>query len=74
MTPGVVPFPAIQTCIEFIHDRLFPVFKRSSACEDMPEDARHRREFIHEVLERNPDAFTSDLDVQCMMQMYPGQF
>lgn len=39
-----------------------------------PDDARARRDFVLEMIARNPDAFSSDLDVQVMMQHYPGQF
>lgn len=46
---------------------------RLSAPAD-PDDARARRDFVREMTARNPDAFSSDLDVQAMMQHYPGQF
>jgi hypothetical protein len=36
--------------------------------------ARARRAFVQDAVSRNPDAFESDLDVQAMMQHYPGQF
>lgn len=39
-----------------------------------PDDARARRDFVLEMIARNPDAFSSDLDVQAMMLHYPGQF
>jgi hypothetical protein len=32
-----------------------------------PEPERALREFTHEILERNPDAFASELDIECMM-------
>ena len=41
---------------------------------DSPEDNRARRAFIREMMARNPDAFSSDLDVQAMMGAYPGQY
>lgn len=46
---------------------------RLSAPAD-PDDARARRDFVREMTTRNPDAFSSDLDVQAMMQHYPGHF
>lgn len=39
-----------------------------------PDDARARRDFVRAMTARNPDAFSSDLDVQAMMQHYPGHF
>ena len=39
-----------------------------------PEEARLRRAFIQDVLESNPQAFTGDVDVLCMMHTYPGRF
>jgi len=41
---------------------------------DTGDDARLRRAFIQEMLSRNPDAFSSDLDLQAMMQHYPASF
>lgn len=37
-------------------------------------DARSRRAFITEMLSRNPEAFSSDLDVQMMMSLYPDRY
>jgi hypothetical protein len=39
-----------------------------------PEESRARREFVQDMLTRNPDAFTSDLDVQSMMLCYPDRY
>ena len=74
MSPNVAPFSALHACIESIWERLFPLFSVSSMSDDPQEDTRNRREFMHEILNRNPDAFKSELDVQSMMQMYPNQF
>jgi hypothetical protein len=38
-----------------------------------PDDARARLHFVLEMTARNPDAFSSDLDVHAMMQHYPGR-
>ena len=38
------------------------------------EENRARRDFIRESLNRNPDAFASELDVQFMMQAFPERF
>jgi hypothetical protein len=39
-----------------------------------PEPERALREFTHEILERNPDAFASELDIECMMHRSHGWF
>ena len=41
---------------------------------DQREDSRSRRQFILEMLDRNPDAFQSELDIQYMAQMYLSKF
>ncbi len=41
---------------------------------DALEDSRSRREFILEMLDRNADAFQSELDIQYMAQMYLSKF
>lgn len=48
--------------------------KNRPAPETSPEATRSRREFVDQMLTRNPDAFTSDLDVQNMMLQFPGRF
>jgi hypothetical protein len=37
-------------------------------------DTAERRAFVSEMLDRNPDAFASDFDVQSMMQHFPSHF
>ncbi|SLN62969.1 hypothetical protein PEL8287_03453 [Roseovarius litorisediminis] len=74
MVPNVTQFSALQTWIDSIRERIRPSFSGSSTSEETWEATRNRRQFIHEMLNRNPDAFRSDLDVQSMLQTYPGQF
>ena len=38
------------------------------------EDSRSRREFVMEMLDRNPDAFSSELDIQHMARLYRSKF
>lgn len=38
------------------------------------EDTRTRRAFIQEMMDRAPNAFGNELDVQAMMHIYPGRF
>jgi hypothetical protein len=48
--------------------------KRPRAPDTSPEAERASREFTHEILERNPDAFARELDVECMMHRLHGWF
>ncbi|UPH71587.1 hypothetical protein LGT41_0001880 [Abyssibius alkaniclasticus] len=38
------------------------------------DDTVLRREFVAEMMARNPDAFASELDVQSMMHCFPSRF
>ena len=42
--------------------------------EDSQEDSRASRDFVLEMLDRNPDAFQSELDVQYMAHLYRCKF
>ena len=39
-----------------------------------PIDTAERRAFVTEMLERNPDAFASDYDVESMLRHFPSHF
>lgn len=65
--------PPLLMALGFIQ-RIFSFAPRPRLEETSPDDARARREFIWEMMSRNPDAFSSDADVQSMMGMYPGRF
>ena len=41
---------------------------------DLSDDTRMRRDFMTEMMARNPDAFASELDVQSMMHCFPSRF
>lgn len=49
---------------------------RASSGAEAPAhgEERLRRELVREVILRRPEAFSSELDVQAMMYMYPGRF
>ena len=53
---------------------------KSFRCTDIPatrvtpDETRARRDFIREMLDRHPDALTSETEVQTMMLVYPGRF
>jgi hypothetical protein len=42
--------------------------------EDPQEDAGARRDFVLEMMNRNPDAFRSEMDVQHMARLYRSKF
>ena len=50
------------------------VRKTTVATEPPHEEERSRRDFVRDMILRSPEAFSSDLDVQGMMYMYPGRF
>ncbi|MDE4142610.1 hypothetical protein [Phaeobacter gallaeciensis] len=65
--------PSLFISRDFIK-RIFSFGLRPLFEETSPDDARARREFIREIVFRNPDAFSSDADVQSMMAMYLDRF
>jgi hypothetical protein len=42
--------------------------------ESASNSTRARRQFVNDMLMRNPDAFASELDVQNMLFLYHGRF
>ncbi|MFD0980018.1 hypothetical protein [Tropicimonas aquimaris] len=38
------------------------------------DDMRAKRDFIQDMIERNPDAFSSNLDIQTAMLVFPESF
>lgn len=60
----------------FTAARRWTATPRRAAVPDTPHEAARarRREFVQEMLMRNPGAFSSDLDVQSMMLCYPDRF
>ena len=68
LRPGLSEFAA-----DAVH-RVRSVIARRRETPVGPEDDCHRRQFIQDMLTRNPDAFSSELDVQHMMHCFPGRF
>ena len=54
--------------------RLLRAAKALFADSDDHIDTAERRAFVQEMLDRNPDAFSSEYDVQSMMQHFPSHF
>ena len=74
MTSLALSRPAIWKRFEVIWELLAPSHNRPVASNDSQEDSRNRRDFFLEMLNRNPDAFQNELEVQNMMHSYPGRF
>ena len=53
---------------------LFRFGRSEAAPVDHHEDQRNQREVLSEMMSRNPEAFSSDLDVQFIMSQCPGDY
>jgi hypothetical protein len=53
---------------------LVPSRYHAAAAEDTQEDIRATRDFFLEMLDRNPDAFQSELDIQSMARLCRCKF
>ncbi|MBF9029219.1 hypothetical protein HKCCE3408_02315 [Rhodobacterales bacterium HKCCE3408] len=54
--------------------RLRPERRAPAPAPDLAAEDRARRDFIDEMVSRNPDAFASHLDVQAMMTCFSWRF
>lgn len=66
--------PAFWSRFSLIWKRINPSPRLTDMGNKSHEDERTRREFIHDMLNKNSDAFQSELDVQCMMGTFPEHF
>ncbi|SFC85191.1 hypothetical protein [Tropicimonas isoalkanivorans] len=62
-----------------LFDRVLPFtwFRNQSlrrTATPAPDAVRERRDFTEEMLAKNPDAFTSDLDLQSVALVFPERF
>ncbi len=65
--------PDLRTCFT-VSSLLRSLLRKRLPTPDTSREAeRASREFTHEILERNPDAFASELDIECMMNRF-GRF
>lgn len=53
---------------------LFQRIRKDAPVVDHHEEQRNQRELLGEMMSRNPEAFSSDLDVQFMMSQCPGEY
>ena len=66
--------PAISKRFEDFWETLVPSRDCATPPNDSQEDSRAARDFVLEMLDRNPDAFRSELDVQNMARLYRCRF
>ncbi|MGI9390755.1 MAG: hypothetical protein ACR2O1_11915 [Boseongicola sp.] len=74
MTSLALGYPPIWNRLEEMWKLSVPTRNCPDARDKSREDARIRQEFVTEMLDRNPDAFQSEQDVQSMMLSFPGRF
>ena len=74
MTSLALSKPTIWTRFQDVWKTLVPSRDCATAPEDLQEDSRAERDFILEMLDRNPDAFQSEMDVQAMAHFYRCKF
>ena len=70
MTSLTFAQPTIWKRVGDFWKTLLPSRKHASAPKNSQEDSRAERDFILEMLDRNPDAFQSDLDIHSMARSY----
>ena len=74
MATLAAPAPTVFERVATLAAQLFRLLPAYAPAPEDCEETRARIDFVQEMLGRNPDAFSSDLDVQAMMQHYPGSF
>ena len=74
MTSLTFTRPTIWKRIEDFWKTLKPLRNSATPPEDSQEDSRAERDFILEILDRNPDAFQSELDIHSMARLYRCKF
>ena len=66
--------PTIWKRIEEFWNALKPSSNCEAPTNDAQEDARAERDFILEMLDRNPDAFQSEMDIHSLARLYRSKF
>jgi len=74
MTSLTLTQPTIWRRIEGFWKTLVPSRNHAAPPEDPQEVSRAERDLILEMLDRNPDAFQSELDIQSMARLYRCKF
>ncbi len=74
MTSLTLSRPTIWRRFQDFLKSLAPSQDCATPPDDSQEDSRTRRDFALEMLDRNPDAFKSELDIQNMARLYRCKF
>lgn len=74
MTSLSLARPTVWRRFEEFWKTLAPSRDCATPPEDSQEDSRDERDFILEMLDRNPDVFQSELDIQSMARLYRCKF
>ncbi|WP_162798286.1 hypothetical protein [Sulfitobacter sp. SK011] len=70
MTSLILPRPAILRRLKDLWKALVPSNDCALPPDNPEEESRARRDMILEVLDRNPDAFQSEMDIQHLAHLY----
>lgn len=65
--------PGIWTSLGALFDR-FVATPEDDGKPPSPEELKAERDYVQDMIARNPEAFTSDLDVLSMMHMFNRRF
>ncbi len=74
MTSLTLSRPTIWRSFQDFWKTLVPSKDYATPSDDSQEDSRARRDFVLEMLDRNPDSFQSELDIQNMARLYRCKF
>ncbi|WP_282021813.1 hypothetical protein [Ruegeria faecimaris] len=66
--------PSIWTVFGGLFSWTERAFPKTRKPRPTANDLHAERDYINDVIWSNPDAFSSELDVQNMMNLYPGRF
>lgn len=74
MTSVALSRPSIWKRFEDFLESLVPSRDCATSPNDSQEDSRASRDFVLEMLERSPEVFQSELDIQSMARLYRCKF
>ena len=66
--------PSLWNSVSNLFGRLAKYYDTRTQPTPSMDDLRAEREFLNELIWSNPDAFSSELDIQNMMHLYPHRF
>ncbi|WP_433989345.1 hypothetical protein SuNHUV7_38750 (plasmid) [Pseudoseohaeicola sp. NH-UV-7] len=74
MTSFTMTRPIVWKHIEEIWKALKPSRNCATSTDDAQKDSRAERDFILEMLDRNPEAFQSEFDIHSLARLYRCKF